>query len=76
MRSREEILRDAELLYRFHADCGEAPEKADLLLAAGSHDLRVVDCVFKEGESPLKESGNIELSGTLRRFSSRARRRG
>ena len=34
----------------------------------GSHDLRVVDCVFEEGESPLKESGNIELSGALFRW--------
>ena len=41
MRTREDSLRDAALLYRFHADCGEAPEKADLILAAGSHDLRV-----------------------------------
>ena len=41
MRRREDILRDAELLYRFHADCGEPPARADLLLAAGSHDLRV-----------------------------------
>ena len=55
MRSREEILRDAELLYRFHADCGEAPEKADLLLAAGSHDLRVprhAAALFLAGAAP------------------------
>lgn len=41
MRTDKDILRDAELLYRFHADCGEAPAKADLIVAAGSHDLRV-----------------------------------
>ena len=41
MRNREQILSDAELLYRFHADCGTPPAHADLILAAGSHDLRV-----------------------------------
>ncbi len=28
-------------------------------------DLRVTDCVFADGESPLKESGNIELAGSM-----------
>ena len=41
MRTREDTLRDAELLYRFHSDCGESPGRSDLILAAGSHDMRV-----------------------------------
>ncbi len=56
MRTREEILRDAELLYRFHADCGEPSERADLILAAGSHDLRVprhAAELFLAGAAPL-----------------------
>lgn len=55
MRTREDILRDAELLYRFHADCGGAPAEADLLLAAGSHDLRVprhAASLFLAGTAP------------------------
>lgn len=28
-------------------------------------DLKIVDCTFADGESPLKESGNIEISGSL-----------
>ncbi|MCH5198976.1 MAG: DUF3737 family protein [Oscillospiraceae bacterium] len=31
-------------------------------------DLRIVDCVFEEGESPLKESSRIELSGSMFRW--------
>ena len=56
MRTREEILRDAELLYRFHADCGTPSERADLILAAGSHDLRVprhAAEMFLAGAAPL-----------------------
>jgi hypothetical protein len=30
-----------------------------------SRDLRVVDCTFADGESPLKESENIELEGSM-----------
>ncbi|MCR5500664.1 MAG: DUF3737 family protein [Acetatifactor sp.] len=30
-----------------------------------SRDLRVVDCTFADGESPLKESENIELVGSM-----------
>lgn len=30
----------------------------------GAKDLKIVDCVFGEGESPLKESRNIELTGS------------
>ena len=33
-----------------------------------SRDLRIVDCVFEEGESPLKESSGIELYGSLFRW--------
>lgn len=31
----------------------------------GSHDLRLQDTVFKEGESPLKEGRNLELDNVL-----------
>ncbi|MBO4324142.1 MAG: DUF3737 family protein [Lachnospiraceae bacterium] len=34
----------------------------------GSKDLKVTDCVFDRGESPLKESSNIELKGSLFRW--------
>ena len=33
-----------------------------------SRDLKVTDCVFEDGESPLKESKNIELNGTMFRW--------
>ena len=55
MRTKDEILRDAELLYRFHADCGAPEKKADLILAAGSHDLRVprhAAALFLAGAAP------------------------
>ena len=28
------------------------------------HDLRIMDTTFADGESPLKESRNIELTGS------------
>ncbi len=31
----------------------------------GSRDIRIIDCVFEDGESPLKESRDIELEGSL-----------
>lgn len=31
----------------------------------GAHDIKVVDSIFADGESPLKESRNIELSGSM-----------
>lgn len=31
----------------------------------GSHDLKLVDCVFEEGESPLKESSHLELTDSM-----------
>lgn len=34
----------------------------------GSNNLKVTDCVFDHGESPLKESSNIELKGSLFRY--------
>lgn len=34
----------------------------------GSHDLKIVDCVFEGGESPLKESKGIELIGSMFRW--------
>ncbi len=34
----------------------------------GSRDLKIIDCVFEDGESPLKESRDIELSGSLFRW--------
>ena len=33
-----------------------------------SKDVKIVDCVFEDGESPLKESANIEIEGTLFRW--------
>lgn len=55
MRSREEILRDAKTVYDFHADCGPAFDRADVILAAGSHDLRVprhAAALFLAGAAP------------------------
>ena len=55
MRSREEILRDAQALYDFHADCGPSFAEAEIILAAGSHDLRVpryAAKLFLEGRAP------------------------
>ncbi len=34
----------------------------------GSSDVKITDCVFEDGESPLKESKNIELTGSLFRW--------
>lgn len=34
----------------------------------GSVDAKIIDCVFDEGESPLKESRNIELTGSMFRW--------
>ena len=51
-----EILRDAELLYNFHASFCREPIHADLILAAGSHDLRVPEHaadLFLQGYAPL-----------------------
>lgn len=34
----------------------------------GSTNLRIVDCIFEDGESPLKESSSIELLGSMFRY--------
>ena len=31
----------------------------------GGHDLKIIDTIFADGESPLKESRNIELLGSM-----------
>ena len=52
----ETILQDAKTLYDFHASFSRAPEKADMILAAGSHDMRVPEhaaFLFHEGYAPL-----------------------
>ena len=33
-----------------------------------SRDVKITDCVFEDGESPLKESRNVELSGSMFRW--------
>ena len=56
MRSREEILADAEAVYNFLADAPSAQEKADIILAAGSHDLRAAEHaaqLYLNGIAPL-----------------------
>ena len=56
MRSREEVLKDAKTIYDFLADVPPAPERADIILAAGSHDLRGAEQAAKlylEGAASL-----------------------
>lgn len=31
----------------------------------GSHGLKITDCIFEDGESPLKESSELELRGSM-----------
>ena len=33
-----------------------------------SKNIKLIDCVFEEGESPLKESSDLELEGVLFRW--------
>lgn len=33
-----------------------------------AHDLRIRDCVFEDGESPLKESGNLDIADSVFRW--------
>ncbi len=50
------ILADSESVYNFLADCPALPEKADLILAAGTHDLRVADHaadLYQKGYAPV-----------------------
>ena len=52
----ESVLRDAELLYNFHASFSKEPVRSDLILAAGSHDMRVPEhavALFSLGFAPL-----------------------
>lgn len=56
MRNREAILADAALLYDFQREIAVTPTKADLILAAGSHDLRVPEhaaALYHRGVAPL-----------------------
>lgn len=56
MRTKDEVIRDARRLYQFLSEHGPAPERADLILAAGSHDVRVADHaagLFQAGRAPL-----------------------
>lgn len=56
MRSREEILNDAKMLYVFHSETANVPVRADIILAAGSHDLRVPEHaarLFLAGVAPI-----------------------
>ncbi len=56
MRTTEEITADARLLYAFLSVCPAAPSRADFILAAGSHDLRVAEhaaALYHAGLAPL-----------------------
>ncbi len=56
MRAQDEVIRDARRLYQFLSEHSPAPERADLILAAGSHDVRVADRaaeLFQAGRAPL-----------------------
>ena len=41
MRTENEIMRDAKALYDFLSEARPAPEKADIILTAGSHDVKM-----------------------------------
>ncbi len=52
----EAVFRAAKCLYDFISACPPLPEKADVILALGSHDLRVPDhaaALFLSGAAPL-----------------------
>ena len=56
MRTHEDIAADARLLYAFLSACPAAPSHADLILAAGSHDVRVAEhaaALYHAGLAPL-----------------------
>lgn len=56
MRDQQEILHDAEILYNYHSETDETPITADIILVAGSHDLRVPEYaarLYHEGVSTL-----------------------
>lgn len=55
MRSRKEILNDAKKLYEFLSETEDVPVQADIILVAGSHDLRVPEHaarLFLKGVAP------------------------
>lgn len=55
MRCREEIINDAKMLYEFQSETAKTPVQADIILVAGSHDLRVPKYaakLFLEGVAP------------------------
>lgn len=58
-RTREEVLRDARALYGFlsdSSDLGSEIQEADIILALGSHDVRVAEHaarLFLSGRAPL-----------------------
>lgn len=55
MRSREEILNDAKKLYEFLSETEDVAVQADIILVAGSHDLRVPEHaarLFLKGVAP------------------------
>lgn len=56
MRTRKEIAADARALYDFLSSYAGAPVPADLILAAGSHDVRVAEhaaSLYLHGFAPL-----------------------
>ena len=51
-----QVLKDAELLYDFLSVCPALPDRADLILATGSHDCRGADhaaALYLRGLAPL-----------------------
>ena len=51
-----QIFADAELIYNFMAESPELPKQADLILAAGTQDLRVADhaaALYLKGLAPI-----------------------
>ncbi len=56
MREEKTILADAKAVYDFLSACPAPPERADLILALGSHDLRVPDfatALYHRGAAPI-----------------------
>ena len=50
------MISDAELIYRFLSSPGPVPDRADIIIALGTYDLRVADYaaeVFLSGRAPL-----------------------
>ena len=50
------MISDAELIYNFLSAPGPVPDKADVIIALGTYDLRVADYaaeVFLSGRAPL-----------------------